>query len=65
MKEATYKNLNKLLDKEKNRINILNNMNINHEILLILKEDSRYETLLNECPKPNLYSTFVSQIQKK
>ena len=42
MKEATYKNLNKLLEKEKNRINILNNMNINHEILLILKEDSRY-----------------------
>lgn len=65
MKEATYKNLNKLLEKEKNRISILNNMNINHEILLILKEDSRYENLLNECPKPNLYSTFLSLIQKK
>ena len=42
MKEATYKNLNKLLEKERNRITILNNMVINHEVLLLLKEDSRY-----------------------
>lgn len=65
MKEATLKNLNKLLEKEKNRMTLLNNMNIQHEILLILKEDSRYENLLNECPKPNLYATFASEIKKK
>lgn len=47
MKEATCKNLKKLLEKEKNRINILNSMNSNHEILLILKDDSRYESLIN------------------
>lgn len=65
MNEATSKNLNKLLLKEANRTTILNNLNINHEILLILKEDSRYENLLNECPKPNLYTTFISLIPKK
>lgn len=42
MKEATNKNLNKLLDKEKNRINILNSISIDRETLSILKEDARY-----------------------
>lgn len=37
MKEATNKNVNKLLDKEKNRINILNNLFIDRETLSILK----------------------------
>lgn len=33
--------------------------------MLILKEDSRYEMLLNECPKPTLYTNFQSKIKKK
>ena len=53
------------MDKEKNRINILNNMVINHEVLLLLKEDSRYENLINQSPKPNLYNTFSTLILKK
>jgi len=65
LKEAINKNLSKLLEKEKNRMTILKEINIDSEVLLILKEDSRYEMLLNECPKPNLYTTFQTRIKKK
>jgi hypothetical protein len=30
-----------------------------------LKEDSRYETLMTECPKPILYTSFQSLAKKK
>ena len=33
-------------------------------MVLILKEDSRYDTLMNDCPKPNLYSNFESLAKK-
>ncbi len=40
-------------------------LNVDSEIVIILKEDTRYENLMNECPKPNLYSTFQSLAKKK
>jgi hypothetical protein len=44
---------------------ILSELNIDSEIITILKEDSGYGTLLSDCPKPNLYSSFQSRINKK
>ena len=41
------KNFQRLLEKEKIRVNILRSLNVDSEIILILKEDSRYEMLMN------------------
>lgn len=57
-KEGLVRNLARVLEKEKIRVDILRGLNVDSEIILILKEDSRYEMLMNECPKPNLYASF-------
>lgn len=42
IKEAVNHSPSKLIEKEKNRVNILKSLNIDAEIILILKEDTRY-----------------------
>ena len=65
-KQSSHSFLSFLLNKEKEkmRLEILQKINIDNEIISVIKEDSNYEVLFNEPLKPKLFENFESQIEK-
>ena len=51
--------------KEKFLYDLFKNFVLDSEIVDIVKEDTRYEILFNDCLKPNLFDNFESRIPKK
>ena len=47
------------------KFNVLERVNIDNEVIGVVKDDTRYEVLFNQSLAPHLYDNFKTSIDKK